>query len=70
MRLLFNCKQAHQIVSEGLDRDLRFSERARLKLHLSICDSCSNFYGQMRLLRQAMRHFPLGQDNPGEDKKP
>lgn len=69
MRLLFNCKQAHQIVSEGLDRDLSFSERARLKLHLSICQSCSNFYGQMRLLRQAMQHFPLGQDDRDEDKK-
>lgn len=70
MRLLFNCKQAHQIVSEGLDRDLSFSERARLKLHLSICDSCTNFYGQMRLLRQAMHNLTLNQDNSDENRKP
>lgn len=70
MRLLLNCKQAHQIVSEGMDRDLSFSERARLKLHLSICDSCTNFYGQMRLLRSAMRNITLGQDNADEEHKP
>ncbi|MFZ6864287.1 zf-HC2 domain-containing protein [Undibacterium sp. Ji67W] len=51
---LYSCKQAHRIVSEGLDRSLSMSERARLTMHLSICDACTNFNGQMQLLRKAM----------------
>ncbi|MFZ6749260.1 zf-HC2 domain-containing protein [Undibacterium sp. Ren11W] len=55
MHLIYKCKQAQQMVSEGLDRELSFAERARLKLHLSICDSCTNFNTQMQTLRLAMR---------------
>jgi predicted anti-sigma-YlaC factor YlaD len=69
MRLLFNCKQAHQMVSEGLDRHLNFSEKARLKLHLSICDSCTNFNGQMQLLRKAMRRYPADEIKSDDEAK-
>jgi predicted anti-sigma-YlaC factor YlaD len=69
MRLLYNCKQAHQMVSEKLDRQLTVSERARLKLHLSICNSCSNFNGQMQTLHQAMRQLPANVSEPQKDEK-
>ncbi|MDO8701955.1 MAG: zf-HC2 domain-containing protein [Undibacterium sp.] len=69
MRLLLNCKQAHQMVSEGLDRHLNFSERARLKLHLGMCRSCTNFNGQMQLLRKVMRHYPTGKISPEDESK-
>ena len=70
MRLLFNCKQAHQMVSEGLDRQLNLTERTRLKLHLSICDSCTNFNGQMQILRKAMHNYPTGEvENKDETLK-
>ena len=58
MRFLLTCKQAHQMVSEGLDRHLSLPERTRLRMHLTICDACTNFNGQMQLLRQAMRRLP------------
>ena len=41
-------------MSEGLDRQLGWFERTRLHLHLGVCDACTNFNGQMRLLRKAM----------------
>lgn len=69
MQLLLNCKQAHQMLSEGLDRDLNFAERARLKLHLSICDSCTNFSNQMQILRKAMRKLSLDQPGALEEVK-
>lgn len=59
---LYSCKQAHQIVSEGLDRQLTVSEKARLRMHLSICDACTNFNGQMQLLRKAMHRVALDPD--------
>ena len=49
------CREVQQLVSEGLDRHLSLIERARLRLHLVVCESCTNFNGQMALLRQAMR---------------
>lgn len=68
MRLIYKCKQAHQMVSEGLDRELSFSERARLRLHLSICNSCTNFNTQMQTLRLAMRKLIID-DTEGKTKK-
>ena len=58
MLLLSNCKQTHQLVSEGLDRRLTLAERTKMKIHLSICKSCTNFNDQMALLRKAMHNFP------------
>jgi hypothetical protein len=55
------------MVSEGLDRHLGLSERARLKLHLSMCQSCTNFDQQMHFLRKAMRNYPLDESNSDED---
>lgn len=66
------CREVHRLVSEGLDRDLSFVERTRLRLHLMICDACTRFNGQMSVLRQAMRGFPLdGEGMPSErDPRP
>jgi predicted anti-sigma-YlaC factor YlaD len=58
MILLPNCKQTHQLLSQGLDRRLSLAERTKVKLHLSICESCTNFNGQMALLRKAMHDYP------------
>ncbi|MBB3117217.1 zf-HC2 domain-containing protein [Pseudoduganella violacea] len=53
------CREVHRLVSEGMDRQLSLVERIRLRLHLSVCDACTRFSGQMSLLRQAMRRFPF-----------
>ncbi|HTD02559.1 zf-HC2 domain-containing protein [Undibacterium sp.] len=55
MLIRLTCKEAHRIVSEGLDRDLGLFERTRLRLHLGVCDACTNFNGQMQTIRQAMQ---------------
>lgn len=51
------CKQAHRMISEGMDSKLPLSGRVRLRLHLTACDACTRFDGQMLVLRQAMRHL-------------
>ena len=51
------CKEATHLVSQGLDRDLGLMERVRLRLHLLICDGCSNFSRQVRFLRDAVRRL-------------
>jgi hypothetical protein len=52
--MMLSCKQVTRLVSQGLDRDLGFTERVRLRVHLAICEGCTHFSQQMKLLRQAM----------------
>jgi hypothetical protein len=52
--MMLSCKEVTRIVSAGLDRNLGLGERLRLRLHLAICDGCTNFRKQMLFLRKAM----------------
>lgn len=52
--MMLSCKQVTRLISQGLDRDLGFTERVRLRVHLAICEGCTNFSTQVTLLRQAM----------------
>jgi hypothetical protein len=52
--MMLSCKQVTRLVSQGLDRDLGFAERVKLRVHLAICDGCTNFRDQMAFLREAM----------------
>jgi predicted anti-sigma-YlaC factor YlaD len=61
-----NCKQISRLVSEGMDRELTFTERLRVRFHLMMCAGCTNFAKQMQVLRRAARRFAGGQ-LPGED---
>jgi predicted anti-sigma-YlaC factor YlaD len=51
---MMSCKQATRLVSQGLDRELGFTARVRLRVHLAICDGCTNFRKQIGFLREAM----------------
>jgi hypothetical protein len=52
--MMLSCKEASRLVSQGLDRRLGFAERLALRLHLLICDGCTNFSKQVAFLRKAM----------------
>lgn len=54
------CREVHRLTSEGLDRELSMVEKARVRMHLLVCNACRNFNGQMQLIRRAMRR--LGED--------
>jgi predicted anti-sigma-YlaC factor YlaD len=57
------CKEVHRLTSEGLDRELSLIERARMRMHLLVCDACRNFTGQMQLIRHAMRQMDGVEEN-------
>jgi predicted anti-sigma-YlaC factor YlaD len=70
MSLIPNCKEVHRLTSEGMDRELSPVERARMRMHLLICDACRNFTGQMELLRRAMRQLsPFGGGDADDKQK-
>jgi len=51
------CKEVSHLVSQGFDRELGWGERMRVRIHLAICDGCTNFKKQMDFLRRAMREL-------------
>lgn len=55
--MMLTCKEATQLVSQGLDRRLGPLERISLRLHLLICSGCTNFSRQVRFIRRAMRRL-------------
>lgn len=54
---MLNCQEATRLLSESQERDLAFSERMNLKLHLLLCQGCANFGKQMGVLRQLARRY-------------
>ena len=55
--MILSCKEATHLVSQGLDRRLGLAERLALRLHLAICNGCTNFSKQVQFLRKAMRRL-------------
>lgn len=49
------CKEASRLLSDGQERALGFGERLKLRIHLAICDACTNFSRQLALLRRAVQ---------------
>lgn len=58
--LTIPCRAAHRLISEGMDRRLDTGERLRLRLHLSMCSTCTRIERQMDFLRQAIRRLGDG----------
>jgi predicted anti-sigma-YlaC factor YlaD len=55
--LRLTCKQAHRVIAESLDRDLKVMDDVRVRLHLRKCPCCAEFVKQMDLMRSAMRRM-------------
>ena len=52
--MMLSCKEVTRLVSQGLDQRLPFGRRVALRIHLAICDGCTNFSKQMVFLRRAL----------------
>jgi hypothetical protein len=52
---MLSCKEASQIISQSLDRQLTMRERFALKLHLLICKYCKQFSQQLQTIRVALK---------------
>ncbi len=59
-----DCKEVSRLISDGHDRTLPPRERARLRLHFVICDTCRNVNDQLNFIREAMKK--LGKQEPPE----
>jgi hypothetical protein len=52
---MIDCREASRLISQNADRPLPLARRIQLRLHLFICDACSNFSRQVRQLRKGVR---------------
>jgi predicted anti-sigma-YlaC factor YlaD len=66
MKLQLDCQQVSRLISDGLDETLPAPERARMRLHFVICQTCRNVDEQMQFLRRAMRQIDKEEPPRGE----
>jgi anti-sigma factor RsiW len=64
MKLRTDCREASRWLSRRLDDELPAAERARLRLHLVMCNDCRHVDEQMRFLRAAMQRLASGEEPP------
>ncbi len=50
---MMNCKEATDLVSQNLDRQLGLGQRIALRLHLLMCHYCRNYAHHLAFLRRA-----------------
>ena len=57
MKVGLDCKEVSRLISEGLDQDMTAPERARLRYHFVICQTCRTVDDQMKFLRRAVKEM-------------
>jgi hypothetical protein len=55
MKIGLDCKEVSRLISQGLDQNMPVPERARLRYHFVICQTCRTVDEQMKFLRQAVK---------------
>jgi hypothetical protein len=67
---MLTCKEASKLVSQSLDRPLTWLEKIQLKLHLLICNPCTQFKRQLNMLRTALQRVRNGVEHDSTIKLP
>jgi len=44
------CREVSHLVSDAHERELKFSERIRMRVHLLMCGVCRNYVSDLKLL--------------------
>jgi predicted anti-sigma-YlaC factor YlaD len=57
MKVELDCKEVSRLISAGLDQDMPAPERARLRYHFVICQTCRTVDEQMKFLRRAVKEM-------------
>ena len=52
-----NCREVTRLLIERQERRLGVVERIAVRLHLGICEMCTRFDGQLRLMDRALSRW-------------
>ncbi len=55
---MYSCKQASKLSSRSMEEPLTALQRVGLRMHLFMCERCSNFARQIEFLRRASGKIP------------
>jgi hypothetical protein len=59
-----SCKEASRLISLSRDGRLTFGQRTALRLHLALCNACTNVKEQFEFLSRALANYTgSGRDN-------
>jgi len=54
--IVLSCKRASLLIEKGHHQPLSFIDRIQLKMHLSICDKCTEYQKQSFLIENSMKN--------------
>ena len=57
MKLLINCQQSSELISQRLDEELGFTQKVQLRLHLVICKACPTINKNFTLIRNQLQNW-------------
>lgn len=63
--MMLDCKQASHLLSQSMERRLSIRQRCLLRLHLMMCDACTQFFRQLGFLRKAIAELGRRVENDG-----
>lgn len=61
---MLSCHDATALMSKGRDEQLTLSERARMRMHASMCSACGNFEHQLIVLGDTAKAYADGHEGP------
>ncbi|MES2546940.1 MAG: zf-HC2 domain-containing protein [Pseudomonadota bacterium] len=67
---MIDCKQASQLISKSLNRQLSWRERLEVRFHLFICKYCKRFSQQLITVRKALNRFADSIENNQDIRLP
>ena len=54
---MLTCKEVSKLLSQAQDESPDFRARLNLRLHLMLCDGCTNLKKQLEFIRIALRQY-------------
>ncbi len=54
---MLSCKKVAELASQSLDSRLSFRQRIAFRMHLMVCDLCSQYVAQLRFLHKSMSSY-------------
>jgi len=52
-----SCQHASRLLSQREEAPLPFAQRIKLRVHLTVCDACTNVSRQFQTMRLAMQRW-------------
>ncbi len=65
---MLTCRELAEQADAFLDKEMSLAQRLRIRLHMSMCNGCARFMGQMRVTRSLITAEARGAGASEDDK--